>query len=255
MNEGTPTPFDDGALYDRLCDSLDYGIEFYVSQAKAARGPVLEVACGTGRILLPMLRAGVDADGLDAAPAMLEQARVKASAEGFHPALHQSLMREFHLPRRYALVAITFNSYVHNLTQEDQIATLRTCREHLLPGGKLVFDIFFPGAEMFAMAASGPVLEGEFTDPATGHRLQMYDDRTLDPVAQTQHSENEVRELDLDGNLVRMHRSATDLRWVYPSEMALLLRLAGFNRWEITGFNGEPLTGTLEPMVVAAWCD
>lgn len=248
-----PTPFDDGALYDLLFENLDYGIDFYREQALAAQGPVLEVACGTGRILLPLLAAGVAADGLELAPAMLERAREKAAAGGFRAELFEGDMRSFRLPRRYALIVITFNAFIHNLTQEDQIATLRTCREHLLPGGRLLFDVFFMGAEYFAEADGTPVLEHEVTDPATGHRFQLYDTRRIDRVEQIQHSENEVRELATDGSLVRTYPSRFDTRWVYKPEMELLLRLAGFSRWRITNWEGAPLSGKSEGMIVSAW--
>src|SRR5262245_379433 len=79
---GEPSPFDDGELYDIICQTLDYGIDFYVGLARAAKGPVLDVACGTARILLPVLQAGADADGLDLFQPMLDTARRKADALG-----------------------------------------------------------------------------------------------------------------------------------------------------------------------------
>src|SRR5690349_10485382 len=59
------TPFDDGALYDVVLEKLEYGLDFYLQLARAAGGPVLDVGCGTGRIMLPCLQAGLDVDGLD----------------------------------------------------------------------------------------------------------------------------------------------------------------------------------------------
>jgi len=248
-----PTPFDDAELYDLLFSNLDYGIDFYRQQARAAGGPVLEVACGTGRVLLPLLRDGIDADGLDLSPALLARAREKTRAAGFQPALFEAPMQSFRLPRRYALVYVAFNSFVHNLTQADQLATLTTCREHLLPGGRLVFDIFYPGPTYLSGPQGVPEFEHEVTDPATGHRFQAYDTRTLEPLEQIQHSANEVRELDPEGRVVRVFPSWTSIRWIFKPEMELLLRTAGFTRWTLTGFEGEALTGRSEPMVVSAW--
>src|ERR1043165_9575832 len=95
------TPFDDGALYDLfLGDGFDYGTDFYSGLAKAAGGPVLDVACGTGRILLPLLKAGVDIEGLDLFEGMLKRLREKASARGLTPKLHRSDMARFPLGRR-----------------------------------------------------------------------------------------------------------------------------------------------------------
>jgi ubiquinone/menaquinone biosynthesis C-methylase UbiE len=61
---GEPSPWGDGELYDIMCQGLDYGIDLYVAPARAAKGPVLDIACGTGRVLLPVLQAGMDADGM-----------------------------------------------------------------------------------------------------------------------------------------------------------------------------------------------
>src|SRR5258706_7466132 len=79
----TATPFDDGALYDVLFDRFDYGLDFYLGLARAAGGPVLEVACGTGRVLLPCLKAGFDVDGPDFFADMLAALREEAPALGF----------------------------------------------------------------------------------------------------------------------------------------------------------------------------
>src|SRR5437773_1548315 len=116
------TPFDDGALYDVVAgDGFDYGLDFYAGLAKAAAGPVLDIACGTGRILLPCLQAGVDIDGLDLFEGMLTQLRKKAAARGLRPRLYHGDMASFRLGRRYALIMIPFNAFVHNLTTDDQI--------------------------------------------------------------------------------------------------------------------------------------
>src|SRR3954469_15858863 len=109
------TPFDDGALYDLVLEKLDYGLEFYLKLAREAAGPVLDVGCGTGRIMLPCLKAGVDIEGLDLFPGMLARLREKASTLGFDPRLHQANMAGFRLSRRYALIMIPFNAFVHNL--------------------------------------------------------------------------------------------------------------------------------------------
>ena len=98
------TLFDDGALYDLFLGNLKLGFDFYLGLAKAARGPVLDIACGTGRILLPCLQAGLDAEGLDLFSGMLARLREKASTLGVEPRLHQADMANFHLERRYAVI-------------------------------------------------------------------------------------------------------------------------------------------------------
>jgi 2-polyprenyl-3-methyl-5-hydroxy-6-metoxy-1,4-benzoquinol methylase len=90
---------------------------------------VLDVCCGTGRILLPSLQAGVDIEGLDLFAPMLDRLRQKAEELGLSPRLHQADMGDFDLPRRYALVIIPFNAVGHNMTQEAQIRCLSLCRQ------------------------------------------------------------------------------------------------------------------------------
>jgi len=248
------TPFDDGALYDLFFERLDYGLDFYLGLACSAGGPVLEVACGTGRIMLPCLKAGVEVEGLDLSPSMLSRLRHKAKALGFEPKLHEANMAGFRLSRRYALIMITFNAFVHNLTTEDQLATLNNCREHLLPGGRLVFDTGFPGQAWIGAPSGTREMEMELAHPETGLPMRMWDTRTFDRVKQLQYSFNEIELLDAKGQIIATHPSKTTTRWIYKAEMELLLRLAGFARWKILGgFDGRPLLQETDAMIVQAW--
>jgi SAM-dependent methyltransferase len=249
-----PSTFDDGDAYDLVLKDIPYGLEFYVNLARAATGPVLDIACGTGRILLPCLAAGVDIEGLDFFEPMLNTLRTKAAALGLSPRLHQADMSQFSLPRRYALIMIPFNAFIHNMTQEAQISCLARCREHLLPGGLLAFDTFFPSLEIVGAPQDTRVLEGEFPHPQTGLPMRMYDTRHFDRVEQTQHSLNELEILAADGSVEKVLRSQVSSRYIYKQEMALLLRVAGFARWEIDGdFDSRPLTRENDAMVVMAW--
>jgi SAM-dependent methyltransferase len=252
--ETNATPYDDGALYDLFFERFDYGLEFYLTLARAARSPVLDIACGTGRMLLPMLEAGIDADGLDLFPAMLETLRKKASARGFTPSLYRSDMSEFRLPRRYALIVIPFNAFIHNLTADAQLSALRCCKDHLQPSGVLAFDTFFPGAALITSPEHARALEMETKNPQTGLPVRLFDTRSFDRVKQLQHSRIEIEMLDAAGNVTATHASQTTTRWIYKSEMELLLRLAGFERFEIFGgFDGQPLVQDTDAMIVQAW--
>lgn len=249
-----PSVFEDGDLYDLLFDGIPYARDFYLELARGANGPVLDMACGTGRILLPCLQAGVDIEGLDLFEPMLQRLRTKAAALGLSPRLTQADMSDFALPRRYTLVMIPFNAFIHNMTQADQIGCLELCREHLLPGGRLVFDTFFPALEIIGVPENTRVLEGEVPHPETGLPMRMYDTRTFDRVEQVQHSLNELEFLAADGSVAAVHRSQVSSRYIYKQEMELLLRVAGFARWEIWGgFDGRPLTRESDAMIVTAW--
>src|SRR5262245_37269450 len=99
--DSLPSTFEDGELFDSIMRGLDYGLDFYVGLARQANGPVLEVACGTGRVLLPCLQAGVNIEGLDLFEPLLAKLRAKAAALGLSPRLHQADMNDFSLPRRF----------------------------------------------------------------------------------------------------------------------------------------------------------
>jgi len=241
-------------FYELIFDGLEFDIPFWIATGLAAEGHVLEVGCGTGRILLPLLEAGVDADGIDLFEPMLECARRKAAAKGFHPGLLLSDMRDFSMPRNYARVFLAFNTFAHADSTEAQLATLRRCHAHIEPGRAVVPHMSYPSPHYWAEPDDEPVMELETVPAADGHRFQMWDTRHKDVVAQCQHSEVEIRELDADGALVASHRFHTTQRWVYRFELELLFRLAGFERWEIYGgFAREPLERPDQQIVAWAW--
>ena len=251
-----PTPYDAPDLYDRVFDGLTFDLDFWIAEGRAAHGPLLELACGTGRVLVRLLEAGLDVEGLDRYPAMLAHLRAKAEAKGFHPKLHTADMRDFATGRRYARIFCPFNGFAHADTTDDQIAALRRCREHLEDGGALVLHVSYPGVAYWSEPEGVPVLELETTDPATGGMLRLYDTRVRDRVAQRQQSVVEYRELDAGHAVVASHRFTTTQRWTYRYELELLFRAAGFVRWEVFGgFAREPLERDDQQMVAFAWRD
>ncbi|HLW78996.1 MAG TPA: class I SAM-dependent methyltransferase [Terriglobia bacterium] len=137
-------------FYDRVPPYHDrQDVAFFVDRAREAGGPVLEIGCGTGRVLIPTARASVEIVGLDASPAMLARCREKLSRETgevrSHATLAEADMRRFELePARFALVTIPFRPFQHLLTVDDQLACLARIRHHLAPGGRLVLDVFNP---------------------------------------------------------------------------------------------------------------
>jgi SAM-dependent methyltransferase len=249
-----PSPYARPDLYDLLFDPLDYDFEFYLEAARAADGPILDVACGTGRVMLPLLRAGLDVDGVDLSAAMLQRCADKVKREGFAPRLERASMSEFRMPRRYAMVMIPFNAFAHNLSSDEQIATLSRCREALAPQGRLIFDVFTPTAAMLAEPPGARVLEMEVAHPETGLPVRLYDARTLDIVNQIQHSAMDIEEWDASGGVAVRHPFHADIRWVWPVEMGLLLRIAGYARWELYGsLQRVPVSGDTADLVVEAW--
>jgi len=243
-------------LYDLYYSWYTDDVPFYVAQAKEARGAVLEAGCGTGRVLLPTLQAGVDIDGIDVHPGMIEVLQSKAATLGLKPRVAVGDMRDFTMPRRYALVTMPFRAFQHMLTTADQVAALRCLREHLEGGGALVFNIFFPNLDKLVEPDGESVLEKEFPHPETGLPVGMYAKRSTDRVNQVLRVEREVVISDARGYATATHHDRFRIRWIWKPEMELLLGAAGFSRWSVSGgFDGRPLDKDTDEMVWTAWKD
>ena len=217
-------------LYDVVYSDCVADIAPHVELLRHAGGPALEVACGNGRLLLPVLEAGLECDGLDYSETMLASLRKKLAAKGLATNVVHADMRDFSLPRRYALIVIPFNSFLHNLTQADQLKTLRCCRDHLETGGRLVMTVFHPSA---AKLIEWDGVEKELKQlPHEGGRVTIWDRADDDRVEQIRHMTRRIEFSDGKGQVTRREVLTFDLRYIFKPEMDLLLHVAGFARWE-----------------------
>jgi SAM-dependent methyltransferase len=139
-------------LYDPWSRSVVEDVAFYVEEAERAGSPVVELAVGTGRIAVPTAAAGIRVIGVDSSPGMLEVCRERAELAGVAGLLDLRL-GELETPpveERVALVTCPFRSYLHLLDDGARLRALRAARELLVPGGRLVFDVFAPGDDDIA---------------------------------------------------------------------------------------------------------
>jgi SAM-dependent methyltransferase len=241
------------ALYDLIYSDFTADLPLWVAAAKAAPGPVLELCCGNGRVLVPSRAAGADIEGLDLAPAMLEACRAKLAAHGLEAPLTPGDMRDFTRPRRFALVTIPFNAFLHNLNQADQIATLSRCRAHLAPGGRLMLHVFQPDLEVLLENDGTPRFRKENPTP-DGGRLRVTDTGRFDPVAQRIAIERRVERLDAAGRPAETHDLGLEIRYVWKPEMELLLAAAGFGAIEVQGgFEAPRAPRAGDNLVWTAW--
>ena len=226
----------DAAYYDYYSSGVEGDVPFYVEEAQKAGSPVLELGCGTGRILIPTAEAGIDIIGLDRAPAMLSVARRKI--DGLPDEAQERItivegdMRAFSLNRRFKLVMIPYRAFLHLLTPEDQRRTLTCIRDHLTDGERLIFNIFDPRLDIIAahFGSLGSAMKqiSEFTHPETGRRIIVWDTRTYDPGQQTLEQYFIFEELDHDGLVVSKTYTPLNLRYAYRMEMQYLLKLCGY---------------------------
>jgi len=230
------SPYDAIArLYDPWSASVTEDVGFYVEEALAVRpGPVVELACGTGRITIPVARAGVAVIGVDASAGMLEVARERAAAAGVAELvdLRQGDLRAPPVVERVPLVLVPFRSLLHMTNEADRERALAAAHDLLLPGGRLVFDVFAP-AHDDVEATHGRWLERE---PGIFERADW------DEGART-----------LTLSVRRGEEAATMvLAWLSPLEWRRLLERAGFVVEAVWGwFDRRPHRGE-EDFVFAA---
>jgi len=144
------TLYDDiAALYDPWSRSVTEDVLFYVEQALASGGPVVELAVGTGRIAIPIARAGIDVVGVDSSPGMLSVARAAAEDAGVAERLDLRVgdLREPPVAERVPLVICPFRTLLHMETEHEKLRALRAACGLLAPGGHFVFDVFAPSRE------------------------------------------------------------------------------------------------------------
>jgi SAM-dependent methyltransferase len=136
-------------FYDPWSRSVTEDVEFYVEQALASGGPVVELAVGTGRIAVPIAQAGVSVIGVDASPGMLAIARAAAESVGVSELLDLRIgdLREPPVPERVPLVICPFRSLLHMETEAEKLRALGAARGLLAPHGRFVFDVFSPSRE------------------------------------------------------------------------------------------------------------
>jgi SAM-dependent methyltransferase len=214
--------------------------------------PALDLACGTGRLLLPLRAAGLDVDGVDVSADMLALCEERARREGLSVQLTAQAMHELDLPRRYRTIYICDSFGIGGRRDRDHEA-LRRIRAHLEPGGTLVFSLELPFAGLDE-ASWGRWLEGHRDDiprpwPEDGERRRAADGDEfelvsrlveMDPVRQTRTIELRTR-LWRGGKIVREEIGRLEDSLYFVPEVLLMLDVAGFADVSLEGrYNNQP---------------
>jgi ubiquinone/menaquinone biosynthesis C-methylase UbiE len=220
-------------------------VAFYVDQAKESGGPVLELGCGTGRVLIPTAQSGLSCVGLDASPEMLAVLREKNPPENVE--LVNGRMETFDLgDRRFRLVTAPFRAMQHLLDIEAQLITLENVRRHLAPGGAFVFDVFDPKLDRMAIPEE-PENEG-VSFVHDGHEMRRRESVRRDLSSQVLTVTFRIE----GGPVVLQGSTEIKLRWYYRYELEHLLTRAGFaNLTFYSGFTKGPWRAGEDITVVA----
>lgn len=242
------------SVYDAGAQIAD-DVPLYLALAAERPGRVLELGCGTGRVLLPLARAGHPVTGVDSAPAMLALARRKLSRESeavrARVRLVEGDMRDLRLDERYDLALLAANSIILLDGADEQRRLVAGVREHLAPGGRFVVDVFVPDPRVVAQPPGA--LTQDRTYPWTERDATVRERAVVlasDPATQTREEERRFEVTWRDGITVA-HTIRWRMRLVYPQELLYLFELARL-RIAATygGWSGEPFGRGSERIIV-----
>jgi len=249
---------------DYAAAGYHHDIPFYVEIARetagkragAEDGAVLEMGCGTGRVLIEIARAGVEIVGVELSAGMLRAAEGRLADQPAEVRDRTRLIpgdiRTVDLGRRFSLVTAPFRVVQHLVDRADQKAWLANVRRHLEPGGRLVFDVFQPDYDLIA---DSPFLtvDVERTDPATGRRIRRVSRSEHYPELQTFDVTFEWLVEGEDGTETVQGTVHQTVRWFTRSELENLLELQGFEVLDVWGdFDRTPFGPHAEDIILHA---
>ena len=227
--------------YTSIAELYDYvvpyrerqDVAFFVETARESDGPVLEVGCGTGRVLIPTARAGIEITGLDLSPHMLEVCRERLKAEPEQVRARVRLvvgdMRRFELSQSFQLITLPFRPFQHLTTVEDQLACLGCLRRHLAQDGRVILDVFNPSLKALAKTNFGEEVseEPEFSMPDGRKVIRRHRIVSRDEANQVNYVELIYYVTHPDGRQERLVQ-AFPMRYLFRFEAEHLLVRAGF---------------------------
>lgn len=217
-------------LYDLEHEDFDDDIEILLNFAEVVGDPILEVGCGSGRLVVPLAEAGFRVTGIDISRPMLDRARQHVAAHGVgdRVTLVEADMRSAdEAPGGpFGLVILSLNSLMHLPSPVGQRAALEAARRALDPRGQLIIDVMNPTAEQVTHLLDGPHLEGSWT-LEDGSTIDKWSHRRASDQPQVLETLLWYDRIAPDGVLSRT-RTSFPLRYIHPSELALMLEVTGF---------------------------
>ncbi len=222
-------------------------VNFYSSFLKTVHGPFLEAMCGSGRILIPLLRNGFPIDGVDNAAHMLENCQKRCTLQQLPVQLFNQPLEKLSLPKQYTCIIVALGSFQHFADHRfTALQVLQRLHNHLLPGGSLLIDMIVPWG-LIQASIQNDLFSHEIRTVESTQTVATPNDAKItckttskiDPEKQLAISENHY-EKTLHGKTIAAEKEQLAFRWYHRYEMELLLEKAGFSVARVWNESFEP---------------
>jgi len=238
--------YGDARRYDLVMGGYAVGdmLEFYRRQISRYGQPVLELACGTGRLTIPLAEDGVDIVGLDLSTQMLELAEAKARGRRLSVHFVRGDVRAFDLGRRFKFIFIPAQSLSH-LHERDELESCFACvRRHLAEGGRFLIELFNPSVKLLSREPeqSHPVGRGEYEEADGGGRVIVTARSRYDAATQVNHVRYHFRPEEGEEEVLSF-----EMRQFFPQEIDALLVYNGLRIEKKYGWYDEAAFGSDSP--------
>lgn len=240
-------------FYDQWSQKMAGDVAFYVEESVRAPGPIVELAAGSGRVAIPVAEAGQSVIAVDLSHAMITEGERRAARAGVADRIRwvHDDMRTWVASPRVSLVTIPFRSFIHLVTTEDQLAALDAVGRSLLPGGRLVMNMFQPDPAVIVDLDGRRRLQADFVDERGRHcelwainRYSMHDQGLTVRV---------ILEVYEGGRVADVVETEFEARMVYRYEMEHLLARSGFDVESLYGgFDRRPFEAGCSEMIWVA---
>lgn len=242
-------------LWAEIYDDYNQGrheleLAFYGEECKKTKGKCLEIATGTGMILIPLLKEGLDIYGLDVSEQMLNMLINKAKRQGISDIdkrVAKQDMKSFQYKESFDTIIIPARSFLHIISQDDQIQTLKNVRKHLKPNGRLLLNFFTPNYLDIVKTLSSNLEwqhNGDYKKASTGETVNLFFKQSYDPIEQ-------IKDIEWKFIIENMETfSKMKVKWIFKNEFQLLLMTTGFSNWKVYGgFSKEQFTVESREMI------
>ncbi len=240
-----------------LTEDIDYILELVGETAVSAQvSSILELGCGSGRLLLPLAKAGHHVTGIDTSPVMLSRARERLNRE---PAtiqqrviLHQADMTQFTTEAAYDWIIVPYNTFMHLSPQQMSLA-LKKMGQSLAENGRLLIDLINPVAVANTPNDRMLTLENTFVDPENGHTVVQQSSSFVDEANQILHITWLYDATPPEGGAIHRTVAQAQYHYLYPHQLELLLQEAGLHLLALSGSHqNSPFNEESDRLIVLA---